>query len=584
MSSIGRIPVQVIEIDQDKCALTYGVGACTATGTGNAKCFNTLATCQVRDAYTLGEPLTLRFAVSQADLPSDYIIPSVQSISTNPTKINIGGRKGKSKALGIRSQVTIRLIDHPHGDNLVDPYLSGRSYNSYERGTFWAKWLKRNPYYNGRALRVKDGYYGESLSEMKTRHYVIETISLPDSKGNVTIKAQDILRLADDDKAQAPAISTGKLLTAINSTDTTIIVTGGDVTNYSQRNSKAIRIGDEIIRYTSASVAGNGDITFSGCVRGSDGTEASESDVDDSVQACLEYVIERPDTIAYDLLVNYGGIDSGFINLAEWQAEADTWFTGVNGSRLLSEPTGVTTLLGELTEQFMFYIWWDDVAQKIRFKAIAPEFGTPPIFNESDHLLQNSVSLVTDDDLRISETWISYQLKTPVENVSERDSYLRTVLRLDPTASSAEEYGQRKVYEIKSPWIINETQINILSARILARYRDNPVRLKFRIDAKDRGLVDVASVFDVDFKGFVDFTGQQITQRYQVISMQEIVAGEVIEIEAIRFDYAIDFKAGKWMVSDAPLYANATEAEKANGMWWSESDGTIGTDNGYLWS
>lgn len=583
--SLGRIPVQVIEMDQDRCALVYGVGACTATGTGNAKCYNTLATCQVRDAYTLGTPLTLRFAASQSDLPNEeYLIPSVQSVSTNPTKVNIGGRPGREKALGVRAQVNIRLADHPHGDNLVDPYLSDRSYDPLERGTFWAKWIRRNPFYNGRALRVKDGYYGQTLSEMKTRHYVIESISLPDSRGNVQIKAQDILRLADDDKAQAPALSTGRLLSDITETATTITVTNGDLANYQQRNTKAIRIGDELIRYSSVTVNGSGDLVFSGCVRASDNTEASDHDADDSVQACLEYINERPDVIAYDLLTTYGDIDTNFIPLSEWQAEANTWFTGIVGTRLLSEPIGITTLLGELSEQFLFFIWWDEVEQEIKFKAVAPEFDEPVVFNEDDHLLQNSVSLKSDDQERISEAWVSYRLKNPVEKVNERESYLRTVLRLDPTAASDIEYGQRKVYEVYSPWIVNETQINILSARILARYRNNPVRLKFRLDAKDRGAVDVASVFDIDYRGFVDFNGQQITQRYQVTSLQEVVPGEVIEIEAVKFDFDLDFRPGRWMVSNAPTYENATEQEKANGMWWSDNDGKIDGDDAYLWS
>jgi len=582
---LGRIPVQVVEIDQDRCALTYGVGACTADGTGNAKCYNTLATCQVLEAYALGTPLTLRFTTAQSDLPNDeYLIPSVQSVSTSPTRVNIGGRTGRDKPLGVRAQVNVRLIDHPHNDNLVDPYIDDRSYDPYDRGTFWAKWLRRNPFYNGRALRVRDGYYGQPLNEMKTRHFVIESISLPDSRGNVQIKAQDILRLADNDKAQAPSLSTGRLLADITNSQTTITVTGGALSNYQQRNTKAIRIGDEIIRYSSVSVNGSGDLVFSGCVRGGDNTEAKAHDEEDSVQACLEYINERPDVIAYDLLTTYGEIDPAFIDLSEWQSEANTWFTGIFGGRLLSEPEGVTDLLGQLTEQFLFFIWWDEVAQKIRFKAVAPEFDEPPVFNEDDHLLQNSVTLKSDDQVRISEAWISYRLKNPTERINERDSYLRTVLRLDPTAASPIEYGQRKVYEVYSPWIINETQINILSARILSRYRNNPVRLTFRLDAKDRGAVDVASVFDIDYKGFVDFNGQQITQRYQVISLHEVVAGEIIEVEAVKFDFDLDFRPGRWMVTNAPTYANATEQERANGMWWSDNNGKIGTDDAYLWS
>ena len=42
---MGRQPFQYVEIDLDYCANTAGVAPCTALQTGDAKCFNTYATC-----------------------------------------------------------------------------------------------------------------------------------------------------------------------------------------------------------------------------------------------------------------------------------------------------------------------------------------------------------------------------------------------------------------------------------------------------------------------------------------------------------------------------------------------------------
>ena len=490
---LGRIPVQIIEIDQDKCSLSYGIGDCGASAiSGNGKCYNTYATCLSKEDYVLGDPLTLRFAVSSSDLPDEeYLIPSLQSISSKATKLNVGGRSTTTKPLGVRAEVGISVKDHPHSDNFVDPYLSERSFNPLDNGTFWSKWLKRNPYYNGRNLRVLDGYYGQTLSEMKTRHYVIESISLPDSRGNVSIKAQDILRLADDDKAQAPKLSNGKLLSDITDTATTITVTGGDISEYSQNSTLAIRINDEVIRYSSITVLGGGDLQFNTCVRGSDNTEAAEHDADDSVQACLEYVDVRPDEIAKDLLLNYGNIETAYINATEWDDEGDTWYGSIDGTRLITEPTGVTTLLGELVEQFMFLLWWDDVAQLIKFKAIAPVFGDVPYIDEENNLLQNTTSLKSIDNLRVSEIWISYFAKNPIDDPEERDTYKRTLARIDPTAASDFEYSERKVYEVFAGWINNDTQVTLLSARLLSRYRANPTTLTFKLDMKDRDVIEI---------------------------------------------------------------------------------------------
>ena len=88
-------------------------------------------------------------------------MPFLESIETTPTKINPGGGDSNASPFGERASVTITLNDAPHTDNLVDPYLSTRSYSPLARSTFWRKWLARNPYYSGRAIRIREGY--ESL-------------------------------------------------------------------------------------------------------------------------------------------------------------------------------------------------------------------------------------------------------------------------------------------------------------------------------------------------------------------------------------------------------------------------------------
>ena len=584
-AELGRIPVQVIELDQDYCGETYGTGGCSAVlgVTGGIKCFNTYATCQVPADFDQ-QTLTLRFAKPQTELPDEeYIIPSLKSVSTSATKLNIGGRSGSEKPLGKRASVSINITDHPHSDNFVDPYVSEREYNPLELGTFWGKWIKRNPFYNGRNLRVLDGYYGQTLAEMQTRHYVIDSISLPDSRGNVAIKAQDILRLADDDKAQAPLLSNGKLLADITTASTSFVITGGVDTEYNQGGTQIVRINDELIAYTSLVTETNGDLTVSGLTRGFSGTEVADHEAEDTVQGCLEYDNVRPDNIAKDLLLNYGNIDSVYINATDWSDEGTTWFGSIDGTRIITEPTGVTELLGELCEQFMFYIWWDELAQLIRFKAIAPEFISPITLNEESHFIQNKTSLKTDTDNRVSEIWVSYLPKTPIEDLDKRDSFRRTTARIDPTSASTLEYGERKVYEIFSGWLDNEAQVSLLTGRLLGRYRKNATLINFALDAKDRGL-EIADLCDIEFKSLVDFTGAPETVRYQVISKNETIPGEMIQYTAIKFEFAIGFKAGRWMVNDALVYSLATDEEKFNGCWWSDDEGQIDGDDAYVWS
>lgn len=582
-ATFGRIPLVFVEIDQEVCSRVYGTAPCTAAVgvTGATKCFNTRASCQDAANYAAAAlPITLRFSEAQADLPSGtYVIPSVKGVTTSPTRINIGGRAGRDKPLGRRSECTVRFIDHPHSDNQVDPYLADRSYNPLERGTFWAKWLKRNPYHYNWPMRIREGYVGQTLAEMQVRNYLIDRIDGPDSKGSVSIRGVDILRLADNDKAQCPALSTGKLLADITDVATTLTITGGTLAEYTAYSTNVVRIEKEIIRYTGISeVAGN--VVLTGLTRGSDGTTAEAHNADDSVQACKEWVSQVPWLVAKELLVNFGEVPTGWVPYTDWTAECGTWLSGLTVTRLISEPTGVTTLLGELCEQCTFYLWWDERAQQVKLRAVRPVTEEVPLLTEEFHLLQNSVSLKPHPEYRASEIWVSFLQRNMAEKVDQRDNYRRTNARID----ASNFYGDRRVYEVFSPWLQTQTHVDMLTYRLLARYRNPPVYLNFSVDAKDRSL-GVGDVFDLQYRGFSDLTGETETVRYQVISAHESPPGEQIKIEAQKFDFDIGTRYGNWMANTAPVFTAATELEKATGTWWTGVDGRMLDGSiGYVWS
>lgn len=577
-----RIPVTVVELDQDRCALTFSEGACPATG---EPCYNTLATCKATSAYTLGDPLTLRF--SMRDRISSflgYVIPSMDSVSTDPTRINIGGRRGSQKPLGMRSQATISFTDHPHSDQLVDPYVNQRNYDPLERSTFWAKWLVRNPYYHNRSLRIKEGFADQPLSEMQTRHYVIEKIEGPDSNGRVKLKAQDILRLADNDKAKAPALSNGVLLTDYEEESTAaFVVTGGTLAEYTSYNTSAVRIGDEVIRYSSITQLGNGDLRFNSPVRATDGSEIQSHDAEDSVQACLQYLNASPWNVIEDLLVNFGNVPSLFIDSAAWEKEGEQWLASYPLTRLLTEPVGVTTLIGELSEQCLIYVWWDERAQQVRFKVIAPALDPVPVLSEQEDLLADSVSIKVEPDQRASEVWVNFLPRDATEVDEERKNYRRTRVRIDPTAASEIEYRERVVYEVFSPWLVNDTQTSLLALRLLSTYRDPPKYLSFSLDIKDREI-GPGEAFDILYRGFVDENGLPARVRYDVISSHESPPGERVKIEAVQSLYGVNKNYGRWAPDGVPDYTEATEEQQQRYVFWAADDGNMTNgDDGYQW-
>ena len=241
--------VTYIEIDIQTCSLTYGTSPCTASipTTGENKCFNSRKTCQDTDNINL-TTTTLRFAI-----PNDYLdpniqaIPSIESVSFSPATVSLG------KDLGQRASITVQFKDHRHDDvgDGFDQYLSDRSYNPYEQGTFFVKFRAIQPYLRGNNLRLLRGFEGDELADFQTWHFIIESFDGPTPKGKFTIIAKDVLKLADGDRAQAPTLSGGFLTANLSDSATSFSVNPSGVGDSDYPASVLVSIGGkEIVSFT----------------------------------------------------------------------------------------------------------------------------------------------------------------------------------------------------------------------------------------------------------------------------------------------------------------------------------------------
>ena len=216
-------PVEIVEIIQPLCSRTFGVSPCNATGDA---CWNTDKTCKFLSALDLSKSLTLRFVnddvyewqdnntnlltengntlTTEAGDPFliDYIyqpslaIPAMQNYQTAPTVLNVASGSRNKSPLGYRAVSNVRIKDFPWNDVGTDPYVSTRAYDPDQIGSFWSKWLARNPYHIGYTLNIYEGLIGEPLSVMTQREYVIEKIDA--GRNGVSITAKDILRKITD--------------------------------------------------------------------------------------------------------------------------------------------------------------------------------------------------------------------------------------------------------------------------------------------------------------------------------------------------------------------------------------------------
>lgn len=590
---IGRPTCQVVELLLDFCQLRYGTtngsGTCPAVlGVDSPqKCLNTRKTCPVPDSY-LPAAKSYRFSNTAIKAP-DTAKPTLVSVSFAPAKLDPGN------SMGYRDTLKVVIQDTPGTDTDNDPYFRERSYTPAKQGTYWGKLLARNPYYQNRLIKVYSGYLNSDGSfdaaNFDVRTYVITRITGPDS-GNfqVTVEAQDALSMAVNLKAQAPLPCNGTLTADITDSSLSLTLDPPGVGDLQYSLSGTICIGNECMTYTRTS----GSDTFVITNRGTDhtgpdpfillGVSHSKGDV---AQECLRYSHTFVTDVLYDLLVTYGNVPTSFIDKPQWDDEATIWLSQHFLTALIVKPTGVTTLVNELVQQCLFYIWSDVRAALIPFRAVRPAIRNESItLGEQHNILQDSASVSEDPSLRISQVITYYRQFNPTLAIDREDNYPGKGLAIDPEAQTAAEYGTKQVKKIYSRWFNsdNDTQVSTLGNRLLAKYRNNPKTLAFSLDAKD-SEVWLASYINIVTSVMQDEFGDSPSQRMEIIQVAESIQGT-------KFDYlAMDtfFNRRYAFISPTleggspfPDYVPASQADKDRYAFICQDDGLMTNgDEGY---
>ncbi len=403
---------------------------------------------------------TFRFAKDAEYLPDDIdAIPSIKDVQLTPTIISLG------ENLGQRATLTVTFKDHRH-------IFNGEDYSS---GTFWGKFRARYGLkLRGRNVRLIRGRLGQTLAEMETRHFIIESTDGPSTNGEYKLIGKDTLKLADGDRAQAPTLSNGFLAAGIDADDTSATLSPSGISaEYPSSGYIAIG-GKEICAYN----LGGGDTMT--LTRGQFNTPAQSHAAQDRCQLCVAYSGEDVADILYDLFVIFAGVDPSYIQLANWQAETDN-FLGVVYTAVIAEPTSVNTLISELIEQAALAVWWDDVDQQIRMQVLRGIVTEADVFDQ-DNTLQGSLEVREQPEKRISQVYTYFGKINPLVKEDQLENYRSTALMIDSDAEL--EYGGAPVIKkIFSRWIpaggrsvadrLNEIQIG--------RFRDPPRRFSFEL-------------------------------------------------------------------------------------------------------
>jgi len=530
------------------------------------KCYQTYQTCQFKQYYNKGNN-TLRFIEASYPVKNGNYIPALVKVGGYEQEVNIAGFSDKIGGLGVRASVSVTLRDFPSRDTLTDKYFAGRmdgsaqtdesGYDPLDRGSFWTKFKARVPNYAGRALRVIQAHYDDAgaLVIDKTRHYVMDEFVGPDASGNVTIKAKDILSLADDKKALAPKSNQGRVLADMTAVQTSLTLSPAGIGSSEYPASGFITVGSEIMAFTrSADV-----LTIT---RGQKGTVAATHNANDTVQVAFNVSLQRADAVIYSLLVNYGNIPASYITFSDWQAEFDRWGSSMFLTATICKPTGVSKLIAEIN-QLGITVWWDEVAQKIRIKLNHPPDTTPVEWSDRNQIM--SITTEDNDDERATRVELYTVQIDPTKDLAA-SNFLRGYIYISVDSESPDMFGLPRTQTILNRWMNhgNDAASKIITARLLNRYKRAPVTYTVKLDVKDDPtLTDVISL-----NSYVatDDTGRIVPKLTQVYYRADDINGSTVTARLQGYQFTERY--GVIAENTRPLYNASTAAQKLKGSYF----------------
>ena len=337
-----------------------------------------------------------------------------------------------------------------------------------------------------------------------------------------------------------------------------------------------VRVGDEIIRYTAKSgdVLSWPDETY----RAQFGTLAEDHDADENVQLCRAWIAKRPWEVLRDILTE-AGIDVGYLDLTNWEAEDTSWFNGGDITACISEPEKASGLFSELLQDLNAIAWYDPVGQLIKMLANQPATGTATMDLDGDLFIANSVKVERLDAERITQAALYYNLRSATNNRSEAKNYLAAAINIDLDAQGDNEYGDTRPHTSKSRWLsaANGAFARQAVARRVARLRNAPAKLQFKVDPRDE--VQLGELRNMSTRRLADVDGSPKTTLCRVVKVKD--AGTHFEATAL----SVGFARGRYGViapNGYPDYGSATDLQRAYAFICNTGTNLMGNgDQGY---
>ena len=550
LESLSRKRIDYVSLRMENCSLTFGSAPCTASGT---KCYNTFTTCKDKSNYD-PQNRVYKFTSSAVKAPFDDARPYVADVQLLPTEIK--------DTITVRGRVFVEFIDEPDYDVGIDPYLADRAHATLTSapGTFWRKFLARNPNYKGRIIWIYEGFEGLVEADyVKKFTGVISNISY--SGNRVRIEATDLLQSLSD--IQVPKPTQAKLLSDLDASLTADLgisdLTGFPSAGYA-------RIDDEILQFTGVNTLTK---QLTGVTRGKFGTTAAAHSANAKVQACRYYAPDNPYTILKDEMLNTdASISNTDIDTTAFTDILDYPGDECSFGALISKPTKLDKLFFEIVELCDAKVWLNEDNLITIRKNIPNKPGQSyTTVTEEQNILNYVTSVDMNEESRITRVSI-YWDQDIIGDDEDPDSFNRVDVAIDLDAETIEylDVINKTIYDRwHSRYIINSAlvngYINAFKNRFIINRRDAAPVIDLQLEIKD-SQIKTGDFIKLTSSDIVEVDGTDTTAKpYQVISRK--VQGNRLQIRAIR----VNRHKFIYMAPDGTAnYSSATDAEKEYGF------------------
>jgi hypothetical protein len=511
----------------------------------------------------------MRFSQIGVPLPKGFkAFPVLSNVRQSSTTANIGGADPRYGTLGKQATIDFELTDFTYHDRGIDPYaservsgaaqFSGVGYRPEDRTTFLAKLKARWPNYAGSIVRLCRAYIVDGvITDQSTYHHVLKEIAGP-SGGSVKVTAYSIFDLMNEKKAVCPKPTRGALVSDISAGAGSFTVTPTGIGNAEYAASGFLTIGSEVMAFTRV----NNTFTVT---RGQKGTSAATHSAADTVQQAWSCDNARLDDVAAELILDFTETPSSWVPLVEWEDEVTRWGASIRLTTMVTSPTPVGTLVGELADLGCNIIP-DERAAEIRLRMNRPIDGDT-VYSITD---DNAYEITQEDreEDRITQVYFVHKRADPTKGIGSGDdvsNYLKRSLTVNKDAFDL--YGEQvRTRTIRTRWLDqgDDTTVSIVSWQLLRRFEKAPMRIKCIIDARDKAIL-LSDVVELRTEDMASEIGELTTMFMQVIGRSEPEYYHTVEVELQRFEFS--GRAGFITPDTYPVYGSATTAQKESGAF-----------------